>query len=237
MKKKRILALIPARGGSKRLRGKNTKNFHGKPLIAWTIEQAKKSKYISEIVVACDTNEIAKIANKFGAEIPFLLPRKKTRDASSLSDALIFALDELKKQNKIFDIVVVLQPTSPLRITKDIDGAIETFLKSKTETVIGVHKMEPAPFWSCYLKKKTINPIFGIKYFRKRSQQLEPVYKPNGALYILRPETLRKYKSLYGVKNGYFIMPNERSVDIDTQEDFLFAETLATYYAKNKTKK
>jgi CMP-N,N'-diacetyllegionaminic acid synthase len=130
IKNKKIIAIIPARGGSKGLPGKNIKRLAGKPLIAWTIEQAKKSGWIDKLIVDTDDEKIAEIARKYGAEVPFLRPKELAQDKSSIYDVIFHALDWFKKIGLDFDSVALLEPTSPLRKDDDIDNAVRLFLKN-----------------------------------------------------------------------------------------------------------
>ena len=228
---KKILALIPARGGSKGLPRKNIKPLLGKPLIAWTVEQAKNSKYIDKVVVSTDDEEIAEISKKYGAEVPFLRPKELARDDSPTIDAIIHAINWFEERGEFFDILILLQPTSPLRTTEDIDNAIELFLNNKDAlSLISVKENEHPPFWSLEIENKFLKPLFGEEYFKKRRQELPKSYMPNGAIFISYVDILKKYKTFYTPKTIAYIMPPERSIDIDNEFDFLLAE----FILKNK---
>jgi len=227
----KILALIPARGGSKGLPRKNIKPLLGKPLIAWTIEQAKNSKYIDRIVVSTDDEEIAEISRKYGAEVPFLRPKELARDDSPTIDAIMHAINWFEERGEFFDILVLLQPTSPLRTTEDIDNAIKLFLNDKEAlSLVSVKENEHSPFWSLKIEDKFLNPLFGEEYFKKRRQELPKSYMPNGAIFISYIDILKKYKTFYTPKTIAYVMSPERSVDIDNEFDFLLAE----FILKNK---
>ena len=228
---KKILALIPARGGSKGLPRKNIKPLLGKPLIAWTIEQALNSKYIDKVVVSTDDEEIAEISKEYGAEVPFLRPKELARDDSPTIDAIIHAINWFEERGEFFDILILLQPTSPLRTTEDIDNAIELFLNNKDAlSLISVKENEHPPFWSLEIENKFLKPLFGEEYFKKRRQELPKSYMPNGAIFISYVDILKKYKTFYTPKTIAYIMPPERSIDIDNEFDFLLAE----FILKNK---
>ena len=228
---KKILALITARGGSKGLPRKNIKPLLGKPLIAWTVEQAKNSKYIDKVVVSTDDEEIAEISKKYGAEVPFLRPKELARDDSPTIDAIIHAINWFEERGEFFDILILLQPTSPLRTTEDIDNAIELFLNNKDAlSLISVKENEHPPFWSLEIENKFLKPLFGEEYFKKRRQELPKSYMPNGAIFISYVDILKKYKTFYTPKTIAYIMPPERSIDIDNEFDFLLAE----FILKNK---
>ena len=227
----KILAFIPARGGSKGLPRKNIKPLLGKPLIAWTVEQAKNSKYIDKVVVSTDDEEIAEISKKYGAEVPFLRPKELARDDSPTIDAIIHAINWFEERGEFFDILILLQPTSPLRTTEDIDNAIELFLNNKDAlSLISVKENEHPPFWSLEIENKFLKPLFGEEYFKKRRQELPKSYMPNGAIFISYVDILKKYKTFYTPKTIAYIMPPERSIDIDNEFDFLLAE----FILKNK---
>ena len=222
--KRKIIAIIPARGGSKRLPRKNIKIFLGKPLIARTIEQALKSKYLDRVIVSTDNREIAEISQKYGAEV-MERPKKLAGDKSRVIDAVFQALDVLKKAKYVPQIAVLLQTTSPLRTTKDIDGAIQLFLKNKCEAVISFYESDSL-LWSFRMGKRYLEPVLGKKYLKQRSQDLAKVYVPNGALYVFTPRNLSKYKSFYAKKLLPYIMPAQRSTDIDYEIDLKLAELI-----------
>ena len=234
-----ILAIIPARGGSKGLPRKNIKPLLGKPLIAWTIEQAENSKYINKVIVSTDDEEIAKISKEFGAEVPFLRPEELARDDSPTIDAIMHAINWFEKREEFFNIIVLLQPTSPLRTTNDIDKAIELFLNDKNAlSLVSVKENEHPPFWSFKIENNLINPLFGDEYLKKRRQELPKSYMPNGAIYISCVDVLKEYKSFYTPKTISYIMSSERSIDIDNEFDFSLVEFVlrnkGDIYEKNK---
>ena len=223
-----MLAVIPARGGSKGLPGKNIKRINGKPLIAWTIEAAKKSKYIDRIIVSTDDKKIANISKKYGAEIPFLRPKELATDTAKAIDNYIFTIEELKnREEKYYDEFIILQPTSPLRKAEDIDKAIELFKEKNADSVISVCEAVHPPLW---LKKNdrkgVLRSYFTIEIGNKNRQELETAYMPNGAIFIFKLSLLKEKKSYYSDKTFPYIMPYDRSVDIDNQVDFDFAEFL-----------
>ena len=221
-----ILSIIPARGGSKGIPKKNIKPLLGKPLIAWTIEAAKKSKYVDRIIVSTENEEIAEISKGYGAEVPFLRPEELAKDESPTIDAIFHALEVLKEEKYNPDIVILLQPTSPLRNAKDIDSAIELFLNADCESVMSVCEVEHSPYWCFEIEGGYLKSLFGDEYRGLRRQDLEGVYMPNGAIYISIPQTLYKYKSFYCSHTIPYIMPIRRSVDIDNEVDFMLAESL-----------
>ena len=221
-----VLGIIPARGGSKGLPRKNIRPLLGKPLIAWTIEQAKSSRYIDKVIVSTDDPEIAEIAKKYGAKVPFLRPRELARDDSLTIDVIMHALGVLKAENYNPDIIILLQPTSPLRNAEDIDSAIELFLNSDCESVVSVCEVGHSPYWCFEIEDGYLKSLFGDEYLRMRRQELEKVYMPNGAIYISTPQTLYKCESFYCNHTIPYIMPTRRSIDIDNEIDFMLAESL-----------
>lgn len=221
---KRILAIIPARGGSKGLPGKNSLFFCGKPLLAWSIEQALKSKYIDQVLVSTDSKKIAAIARKFGAEVPFLRPRAISGSSAKTIDAVFHAVDALKNKDRHFDHIILLQPTSPLRSEKDIDQAIEEFFKKKAQSIISVCKTEHSPLWAGVLPKDlSMKDFIKPRVADKPRQSLPDYYRINGAIYFSSIDYLRRNKGFLGELTVAFVMPRERSIDIDTQLDFDFA--------------
>ena len=224
-----IVAIIPARGGSKGIPRKNIKQLFGKPLIVWTIEHGKKSRYIGRITVSTEDKEIAEISKKYGAEV-IERPEELAKDETPTIDVIFHVLQVVKAENFEPGLVVLLQPTSPLRNAQDIDNAIELFLKNDCESVVSVCEVEHSLYWSFEIENRYLKPIFGGKYLNMRRQDLPKVYTPNGAIYVSTPEILRKYKSFYCSKTIPYIMPPERSVDIDNEIDFMLAELLMRKY-------
>ena len=222
----RILGIIPARGGSKRLPGKNIRDLCGKPLVAWTIEQAKKSRYLDKIIVSTDDEEIAEISKEYGAEVPFLRPKELAKDDSPTIDTIIHAIEFLGKKGETYDIIVLLQPTSPLRKDDDIDNAIELFLEKHPESVISVFEINDRFYWTLNIKNGYITPFFDKKYLQANIKDLPRLYAPNGAISISSVQELIKSRSFYLNKSLPYFMPAERSIDIDTELDFKIAKIL-----------
>jgi N-acylneuraminate cytidylyltransferase/CMP-N,N'-diacetyllegionaminic acid synthase len=230
-----VIAVIPARGGSKGLPGKNIKKMNDKPLIWYTINAAKKSKFIDKIIVSTDDNEIAEIAKKYDAEIPFMRPKELARDDSLAIDNYIYTIDRLNKEFN-YGIVefVVLQPTSPLRTSLDIDNAIQIFEEKKTDSVISVSEAIHPPIWSKRIDEKGIlRNYFDIRIGNKNRQEIEKVYMPNGAIFVFKFSLLKEKYSYYSDKTHPYIIPLERSIDIDSKLDFEFAEYLMKKNARS----
>ncbi len=220
---KNILAIIPARGGSKRLPGKNIKQLAGKPLIAYTIEAALNSKLINKVVVSTDCEDISETSKQFGAEV-IKRPENLAKDTSPTIDAIKHTIQQLAHSNYHPDIVLLLQPTSPLRTTEDINNALNQFLNNHTESLISVS--ESNPYWTLKQENNKTIPTFDWQKFKLRKQDLPKSFSPNGAIYISTPENIEKNNGFYTENLAIYEMPQERSIDIDEQSDFNYAEFL-----------
>ncbi|WP_036214779.1 cytidylyltransferase domain-containing protein [Lysinibacillus sphaericus] len=216
-----ILAIIPARGGSKGVPRKNIRDLAGKPLIAWTIEEAKKSKYISRLILSSEDEEIIDIAKHYGCEVPFVRPRELAQDATPGIDPVLHAIQQCPD----FDYVVLLQPTSPLRTVEDIDGCIELAIKQHADFCVSVTESEKSPYWMYTIKNNGhLNPLVMEDKIATRRQDLPKSYVLNGAVYIARTSALVKEKSFLNKNTKAFIMPTMRSFDIDTELDMKICE-------------
>ena len=224
-KKSKTIAIIPARGGSKGIPRKNVRLLAGKPLICYTIERALESKNIDIVVVSTEDEEIAEVSKKCGAEI-IKRPAELAEDKTPTIDVVFHALGSFEQNEYIDLIIVLIQPTSPLRNTKDIDSAIELFLNADCESVVSVCEVGHPPHWCFKIEEGYLKSLFGGTYLRMRRQDLEAVYMPNGAIYVSTPQTLYKYKSFYCNHTIPYIMPTRRSIDIDNEIDFMLAELL-----------
>lgn len=224
MEEHKILAIIPARGGSKGIAGKNIKLLNQKPLICYTIEEALKSIYLNEVFVSTDNPIITKISKKCGAKI-IDRPAELAKDKSPTIDAIIHAIEFIKNESDK-DIIILLQPTSPLRNATDIDKAFDIFIKTECDSVISMCKVEHSPYWCFEINNEILQPLFGYEYLRMRRQKVPDVYRPNGAIYISTIKNLYKNNGFYCDKIVPYIMPSERSIDIDEEIDFKLAELL-----------
>ncbi len=220
-----MIAIIPARGGSKGLPGKNIRPLNGKPLIAYAIETALNTRQIDRVIVSTDDENIAKVALVYGAEIPFMRPKFLASDTAQAIDNYIYTIDRLEKEcNEKIDAFVVLQPTSPLRITEDVEGAINMFLQKKADSVISYSPESHPVKWHKYLSEDgRFENIFDDNIANRQDNR--PSYYPNGAVYVFRTSMIRERK-YYTDKSYGYIMPRTRSVDIDFLEDFEYAEFL-----------
>ena len=219
--KNKFLAIIPARGGSKRLPRKNVLDLCGKPLIAYSIETGLQSKYIDKVVVSSDDEEILQISKEFGAEA-IKRPDILASDTATTFDAIKHTIDSLEK----YEYIVLLQATSPLRNSKHIDEAIELLEEKKADAVVSVCEMEHSPLWSNTLDDTlSMNNFLKDEVLNKRSQDLEKHYRLNGAIYICKTELLLKEKSFFLKENIFaYIMDRKSSIDIDEEIDFKKAE-------------
>ncbi|MGR5064416.1 acylneuraminate cytidylyltransferase family protein [Photobacterium sp. DNB22_13_2] len=227
---KKVLAVIPARGGSKRLPGKNTKHLGGKPLLSWTIEAASNSKQIDRVVVSTDAEDIASVARAYGAEVPFMRPVDLSGDHASTDSAIFHALENVGEEHEI---VVILQPTSPLRTAEDIDNALALLADPTVKGVVSICECEHTPLWCNTLPDdKAMGDFLRPSLLGKRSQDLPQYYRLNGCIYAFDVVSFKMNKgTFYSDTVKAYIMPSERSVDIDTQVDFCFAETLINYFS------
>lgn len=208
--------------------GKNIKPLNGKPLIVYTIEAALASDYISDVILSTDSNEIADVARKAGATIPFMRPPELAEDNSKAIDVYIYTIESLKKKRSA-DIsnFIVLQPTSPLRGKEEIDSAIRMFRKKKADSVISVTEASHPPVWAKKINNEGVLQDYFPEYSSNLNrQEIETAYMPNGAIFIFDYQKLKSGYKYYFNKTYPYIMSKEKSVDIDTQFDFDFAEYL-----------
>lgn len=231
-----MLAIIPARGGSKGLPGKNIKLLNNKPLIAYTIEAALKSDYIDRVVVTTDSKEIADISKKYGADVPFIRPDNLAGDTASAIDVYLHATEFImNKENIKIDKFLVLLPTAPLRTNEHINMAVDFFKGKKAKTLISVKEAETPITW--YMNKdseeRISNAGFGEGNAVTNRQVNKKYYIPNGAIYILDYELLKNNRTYYSDNTVGFVMSAEDSVDIDTITEFKFAEMLLKEKNKN----
>lgn len=223
-KGKKILAVIPARGGSKGIPRKNIKELGGKPLIAWTIECAKKSAYIDRAIVSTEDEEIAEVARKCGGDVPFMRPLELAQDDTPGVMPVIHAVDALPG----YDYVVLLQVTSPFRTAEDIDGTIKKCLDANADTCVSVTEAESSPYWMYRLgRDDRLNPLLAADMGKNYQRQKLPlVYQLNGAVYVSKCEVLRHDKKLVGLNTIGYVMNAGHSLDIDNIQDFMLAEIM-----------
>lgn len=221
----RVLAVIPARGGSKGIPGKNIKEVCGHPLIAYTIDAAKNSKYVDDVVVSTDSEQIASIANDYGARTPFLRPDELSGDTARSIDALLHCVGWLRDHGSRYEIAVFLQPTSPLRRASEIDGSLEVFLSHGQMGVASVSKAGESPLLMRKLSQSgVLHPLIPVDSTVRR-QEAPDFFRVNGAIYINRIEELTSETSLNDNPIGY-CMQESHSIDIDCVDDLRSAEEL-----------
>ena len=225
----RILAIVPARGGSKGIKDKNIKEIEGRPLIEYTIEAAKRCEYIDEIVVSTDSEKIAKVAKKAGAKVPFLRPDELASDTARTIDVVLFTIEQLKLIGQEYDIVVLLQPTSPLRDEDDICGAIEKYVSCNMKSLVSVSEVSESPILMRQIVDEThMEKILNINSTIRR-QDMAKYYMVNGSIYINKIEELNSDTSLNDNVIPY-VMDRSHSVDID---DYVDIEVMK-YYVNNR---
>ncbi len=216
---KSVLAIITARGGSKGVPRKNVLPVGGKPLIAWTIDEAKKSTYLDRIILSSDDDEIIDVAKNHGCEVPFVRPAEMASDTASSVDVVMHAIDGLDEE---YDIIVLLQPTSPLRLVEDIDGCIVSCEQSGGGCVT-VTESDKSPYWSYKVgENNVLDPLYANEHTKGRRQELEKTFVLNGAVYAVDRVRFIEEKTFVGDDTLALIMPRERSVDIDTPLDMEF---------------
>lgn len=225
---KKVLAIIPARGGSKGLPGKNIKELCGKPLIAWSIEQAKSCSDIDRMVVSTDDKGIADVARKYGAEVPFMRPAELANDTASTTDVIFHAINWLKEhQDFQSEYILLLQPTSPLRIAEDIEGAIRMLKDKDAQAVVSVCETDHHPWWSSTLpENSSMKDFLRPEILNKCRQDLPVFYQLNGAIYLADTDYLHECNGFFGPDTFAYKMPESRSVDIDSDLDFKLAGLL-----------
>ena len=221
---KTVLAVIPARGGSKGLPEKNIMLLAGKPLIAWTIEVARQSKYLDRFILSTDSEEIAGVARGYQCEVPFMRPKELANDEASGEVVVLHALEHVDVK---YDLIIVLQPTSPLRKTEDIDEALELMEGKKRPALVSVSPANKPLQWHHTIENDGIlTPVFPRETAKTNRQDQEPTYLPNGALFIAETDFFKVEKTFYTDKTFAYIMAPKRSIDIDSDLDFKLAELL-----------
>lgn len=233
-KGQRILGIIPARGGSKGLKGKNVKPLRGKPLISWTIEQAKQSECIDTLIVNTDDEEISRTALAFGAEIPFLRPAELARDASPVAESILYTIRFFEDRGERFDILVLLECTSPLRYPGDIDHVLEMLVENeKAESAVGMVELtNDHPSWTFKISEEGyirsyIQESASIQNFNR--QLLDRAYLPY-SIYAVRWEIFKQYKKFYLDRTLPYVLKREQKIEIDDEVDFYIAECLIRKY-------
>jgi N-acylneuraminate cytidylyltransferase/CMP-N,N'-diacetyllegionaminic acid synthase len=223
----KVLAIIPARAGSKGLPGKNIRNLIDKPLIAWSIEQALGSKYVDKVYVSTESEAIAHVAKKYGALVPFYRPIELAQDSSKTSDVLMHFIDQLEKNGEYYDYILLLEPTSPLRESSDIDEAFEKLLINKNaKSIVGVGLVESQhPSFCITIDNNGFiqsNNDFNVL----RRQEIKPLYFYEGSIYISEINTYKKNENFYHRETISHLFPKWKTFEIDDQIDFIIVEAL-----------
>ena len=220
------VAIIPARSGSKNVKDKNIRLMGEKPLIAYSIEAAQKSGMFTEVMVSTDSPVYAQVAETFGAQVPFLRSIENASDSASSWDMVLEVLQEYEKEGKSFDTFCLLQPTSPLRTADDIRQAYKLYEEKAKFAVVSVCEAEHSPLWSGQLpdSREFVNFI-DVKNIRQR-QAMGKFFRLNGAIYIANVGHFVRDQFLYQRGSYAYVMPQERSIDIDTELDFVIAEAI-----------
>ncbi len=216
----KVLGVVPARAGSRRLPGKNTKPIAGKPLIAWTIEAGLSSTCIDRMMLSSDDDACIDVAHRLGCEVPFKRPRHLADDNASSLDVVLHLLDKTSAEDEGFEWLALLQPTSPLRTAADIDAAARLCLETGAESCVGVCGLpKPTSFFGSIVEGRLSMPS------AVESTEAIPCLV-NGAIYITRIDALRKHRSFTSGETVAYLMPYDRSIDIDEPYEFLMAEAL-----------
>jgi CMP-N,N'-diacetyllegionaminic acid synthase len=223
----KVLVLIPARGGSKRLPGKNLLPLGGKPLIAWSIDVVRDLPGVVDVLVSTDDPGIAQAAGNMGAMVPWLRPAELATDTASTVDVALHALDWYEAQHGLVDGLMLLQPTSPLRTRQTVERGVALFQAGQGRAIVGVAPAVTHPMWALKLLNGGLQPWVSQEALRTRSQDLPEAYAITGSFYLLSPQELRKERSFFPLGARPLMQVGEReSVDIDTAEDYVLAQAL-----------
>lgn len=224
MKKPSVLVVIPARSGSKRIKEKNIRLFSGKPLLAYSILQALELKFIERVIVDTDSPTIAAIARKYGAEAPYLRPKHLASDTAQIADSILYLLERLSRDGYVPDYIMLLQTTSPLRETSDIESCWKLIRRGGATSVLTVVSTHPKLF---SIKKNGTLEVLNKKVAQSSNAQAWlTAYIPNGFVYIIRPKDLARSRRFMTKHTKAVVCPRWRSVDIDTPEEWIMAESL-----------
>lgn len=228
----KTICIIPARGGSKGLPGKNIADLGGKPLLAYTIDAALNASLIERVIVSTDYQDIAEVGKQFGAEVPFLRPASLSTDTAHSPDVVQHAVEFIEKKEGVsFDVVIMAQPTSPYRTGQHFDAAIELFLKTKPDSLISIKPQDYPPWWMFKIEHGRISPAVhyrdDVNVFNLERQEFPKVYRPNGAIYVTWRDYLRTSGNIVNQEScGYYLMDELDSVDIDLPIDLATANVL-----------
>ena len=230
---KRILALVPARRGSKGLPLKNIRPLMGKPLLGWPIEIARGSRYVDRVILSTDDEEFAAIGRKHGAETPFLRPAELASDTAPSIDFILHAIDTLEAGGDVYDYLLLLEPTSPLTESSDVDAALEALAAKGTDAdaIVGVTELVSShPAFAVRLQADGLIAPYAAKSFGQlpRRQDIDPLYALDGSLYISNIAALRRERGFCHGRTLPHVMPHEKSLEVDDLTDFILIEALMT---------
>lgn len=234
---KTILSIIPARKGSKGILNKNIKELGGKPLISWTIIEAKKSKFIDRLIITTDSDEIAKIGREEGAEIPFIRPAEISQDNSTATEVILHTLQWFYKNDKSYDYFIYLQPTSPLRKVDQIDQALKLIISDeRSDSLVSVSAPSKHPYWMKRINNNGfLEDFFKTDKLYNNRQELPQVYTVNGAIYISKWDVFLEDNSFYKGNCLPFIIEGNSSIDLDTIDDWNYAEYMIRIIINDNT--
>ena len=233
MQEKKYLVVIPARGGSKGIPKKNIRNLNGKPLIAYTLEVAKEALakgIVSRVLVSTDSEEIADISRNYGVDVPFMRSEALAGDEAKTVDVMLEVVDKLEQAKEYYNTLITLQPTSPQRLYADLEEAVNVYNQCNNDSLISVYEDPKANGYNYYTSQNGVGiPQKELHNKGVRRQDMPEIYVRNGAIYITDIEMMKKEKVIIGNNPQLFIMPKERSVDLDSMEDFAYLEWLMQY--------
>jgi len=230
-----VLGVVPARGGSKRVPRKNLAEVAGKPMVARAVEQAESADALDEVVVSTDDDEIRRVSREHGGYAPFERPEELATDTASSADVLDHALSWYEtERDETFDVVAMIQVTTPLRTPADVDGALERLRETDADSVATVTKYHTPPVWAVYEADDRLRQFFDGDYLWTddevpRSQDLPTLYYPNGAVFAARVEAFRRADGFYTDHTVGYEMPPERSIDVDEPFELWMVRALAEY--------
>ena len=229
---KSVLAIIPARGGSKGLPNKNILPLGDHPLIAWSINAANKSKYVDRCIISTDEKNIALISKQYGGEVPFLRPPQLSSDTANSKDVILHAIQTIKEK---YNIIILLQPTSPLRNSIDIDKALELMEQKNANALVSMVSLKHPIEWTSRLTSDLHIPdLINFSSKKTRRQDFQERFELNGAIYISNSEAFINEETFITNETIAYIMPPERSIDIDNKFDYDLATFLLKKNSDNK---
>ena len=224
---KRVLAYIPARSGSKGIPHKNITKINGQPLIAYSIKAAQQSQYVDQVILSTDSEEYAMIGKEYGVKVPFIRPIELAQDNTPEIEVVLHLMNWLEENNSSFDIIIKLQPTSPLRTSKDIDQALTLLMDKRTNSIVSVCECSVSPLWT-----NTLPTDLSMKNFIREEiktanrQKLPTYYQLNGAIFISDWAGVKNRRSWFGENSYAYLMPKERSLDVDDPFDLKMIDFL-----------